>query len=334
MTELWRRRWTCVRRRLSFFLVLLFASQAAWAETILIESRLARLNERDPTQMSVDRLVYRGGLRLSSKDARFGGLSGLLVSADGERFTAVSDGGHKFEGGLVYDLKNDLADVEDVEIFALTRLNGWPLKGKKEQDAEALTLDRDETLIVAFERMHRLRRYVHAIGEPETFNPPAGMEAAPENGGVEALATLSNGDLLAITENYPVPGGAPGALIAWMGDSGRWEPLSYATRDRFAPTGATTLPNGDVLVLERRFTVAEGPAARIRRIAKDAIRPGAGLDGKELATLTWPLSIDNMEGIAAREGERGETLVYLVSDDNFKFVQRTLLLMFELTDPG
>ena len=37
-------------------------------------------------------------------------------------------------------------------------------------------------------------------------------------------------------------------------------------------------------------------------------------------------------GIAARRNGAGETLVYMVSDNNFNGVQRTLLLMFAL-DP-
>jgi hypothetical protein len=38
-----------------------------------------------------------------------------------------------------------------------------------------------------------------------------------------------------------------------------------------------------------------------------------------------------MEGVSARRGPNGETLVYVVSDDNFNApLQRTLLMMFEL----
>jgi len=50
----------------------------------------------------------------------------------------------------------------------------------------------------------------------------------------------------------------------------------------------------------------------------------------ELATLAGPMTVDNFEGIATRRGPKGETLIYLVSDDNFRSGQRTLLLMFAL----
>ena len=40
--------------------------------------------------------------------------------------------------------------------------------------------------------------------------------------------------------------------------------------------------------------------------------------------------IDNMEGLAVRPGENGETLLTIVSDDNNSLLQRTLLLQFAL----
>ena len=49
----------------------------------------------------------------------------------------------------------------------------------------------------------------------------------------------------------------------------------------------------------------------------------------EVARLAAPLSVDNFEGIAVRrDGTRD--FVYLISDDNFLGLQRTLLLKFEL----
>ncbi len=58
--------------------------------------------------------------------------------------------------------------------------------------------------------------------------------------------------------------------------------------------------------------------------------PGARLDGAAVAVLRPPLTVDNLEGVAARRGAAGETLIYLVSDNNFNPFQRTLLLLFAL----
>ncbi|HVZ14607.1 MAG TPA: twin-arginine translocation pathway signal, partial [Bauldia sp.] len=43
--------------------------------------------------------------------------------------------------------------------------------------------------------------------------------------------------------------------------------------------------------------------------------------------------IDNMEGLAARPGPNGETLLTLISDDNQSLLQRTVLLQFALPAP-
>jgi hypothetical protein len=69
----------------------------------------------------------------------------------------------------------------------------------------------------------------------------------------------------------------------------------------------------------------------IRHIAADEIHEGARLNGEVLANLSFQdANIDNMEGLAVRRGPRGETLLYVISDDNYWRLQRTLLLMFEV----
>jgi hypothetical protein len=46
--------------------------------------------------------------------------------------------------------------------------------------------------------------------------------------------------------------------------------------------------------------------------------------------LERPLLNDNFEGVAVRPGPNGETLIYIVSDDNFLPFQRAYLVMFSL----
>ena len=64
------------------------------------------------------------------------------------------------------------------------------------------------------------------------------------------------------------------------------------------------------------------------------MRPGAHLAGEELARLEPPLTIDNFEGIAITRGAGSGARLYIVSDDNYSILQRTLLLMFELQAPA
>ena len=53
--------------------------------------------------------------------------------------------------------------------------------------------------------------------------------------------------------------------------------------------------------------------------------------GREIARLAPPLTIDNMEGVSVTV-ENGRNIVWLVSDDNFFPLQRTLLLKFALVE--
>ncbi len=43
--------------------------------------------------------------------------------------------------------------------------------------------------------------------------------------------------------------------------------------------------------------------------------------------------VDNMEGIDVHVTAEGETVLTMVSDDNFSMIQRTLLLQFTLLTP-
>src|SRR5262245_12804284 len=48
------------------------------------------------------KLEYRGGVILSSDDERFGGFSGLAISADGRAILAVSDEGWWLRANVIY----------------------------------------------------------------------------------------------------------------------------------------------------------------------------------------------------------------------------------------
>ncbi len=109
------------------------------------------------------------------------------------------------------------------------------------------------------------------------------------------------------------------------------------------PAGATTLPKGDVIVLENYWFKDENRRMeiRLRRIRKDKFKDIHGGDlivSEELAHFGSSKSgiLDRFEGIASCIGRNSKTLLYLISDDNLPNKnggsQRTLLLMFELSD--
>jgi hypothetical protein len=102
--------------------------------------------------------------------------------------------------------------------------------------------------------------------------------------------------------------------------------------DGFDISDSAVLPSGDVLLLERRYSWSTGVAIRLRRIPLASIAPGAVVDGPALFFADLGYQIDNMEGLAVHRTAQGETVLTLVSDDNFSRLQRTLLLQFTLLE--
>ena len=104
-------------------------------------------------------------------------------------------------------------------------------------------------------------------------------------------------------------------------------------RDGYDISDAALLPGGgDLLLLERKFSLVDGVGIRIRRIPLAGIAPGAVIDGPSIFDADLGQEIDNFEGLATHLTPEGETVVTLVSDDNFSALQRTLLLQFTLVD--
>lgn len=286
----------------------------------------------------IGRLTLLRTLELRSDHPSFGGLSGIVISGDDDgkrvRMMAVSDRGHWLEARLALDTNGVLEGIGGWRIRSLRDPQGRPVSANKAGklfDAEAVARDSDGSLLVAFEQVHRLWRYRPNLDAPaKPVDLPRVVAEAPGNGGLEGITVLADGRLLLISERHENPGG-DGSLRGWLGREGRFDPVSYVPSDDFSPTDLATLPNGDVLVLERSYSVARGVRARVRRIPAATLRVGARLEPAEIARLVPPVPVDNFEGIAVRiDGNR--TFVYLISDDNFNPLQRTLLLQLRLND--
>ena len=97
----------------------------------------------------------------------------------------------------------------------------------------------------------------------------------------------------------------------------------------FDITDLAFLPDGDMLLLERWYRTLRGVGLRIRRVPAASLKPGALLDGPTLIQADLGQEIDNMEGLAVHQ-EGSKTVLTLISDDNFSFLQRTVMLEFEL----
>ncbi|MCM2256083.1 MAG: esterase-like activity of phytase family protein [Vicinamibacteria bacterium] len=302
---------------------------AAWAGSASgaaprLEAVSVPLNADDAAQVRVGRLEYRGGLALSSPQPGFGGLSDVRLTGSTAR--AVSDEGAHFEFGVRIESGRLVGVGAQATSGMLLDTVGNELDGKANQDAESMARLPDGSLLVGFEQRHRVLRYESLAGPAQAWPTPPGLEGAPRNGGLEAMTALADGRVLALTEELE----ASGQLAAWLWDKDGWAPLRYRAEGDPRPAGAALLPDGDVVVIERSYSPLTGVTARLRRIRAAQIAPGALLEGELLAELKRPLTVDNFEAIEALRGPGGETLLLLLSDDNFNPLQRTLLLLFAL----
>jgi hypothetical protein len=287
-------------------------------------------------------LEFRGGLVLSSPSDHFGGLSGLVMDAEGRRLLAVSDRGAWLAAAVEYDKSGALAAVTGARMGPLLALRGRSLKSKREQDAESValiegTLERG-TVLIGFERVHRIGRFEVRGGDVQA---PSGYERLapeaarmPSNQGLEALTKITGGPLkgtlVGFAERLTRGSGYHTGWI-WAGE----QPQRFQLRDidGFDITGAAGLPDGGLLVLERFFRWSTGVKMRLRRLAATDIKPAAKLDGHVVFEGDSGYEIDNMEGIAVHRGGRGETIVTLISDNNFnRILQRTVILQFTLLE--
>ena len=285
---------------------------------------------RTPPGTAVGDLQFLGGLDLRSDEPAFGGLSGLSVTADGQ-LAAVTDRGHWFTARIVRDAAGRLVDLADAALGPLKNPEGRPVEGEW-RDAEALERLAGGDWLVSFERQAtasgatRQRRAACRAGPcPTRHRRPSSAPRPME--GWRRSRSFQTGASLMLAQGLKRE---DGARAGWLAGDGGIETFGYRTAPKFLPTDAAALPNGDVLILLRHFSVLGGARVRLERVPAGAIRAGAVLQGALVARFERPLTVDNFEGVAAVQGEDGETLVYILSDDNFNFLQRTLLLLFRL----
>ena len=98
----------------------------------------------------------------------------------------------------------------------------------------------------------------------------------------------------------------------------------------FDITDGAFLPDGDLLLLERSFSMSTGVKMRLRRIYGESVAKGTVADGPVLLEADMGYQIDNMEAMDVWIREDGATMVSLMSDDNHSILQRNLYLEFVL----
>jgi hypothetical protein len=309
------------------------------AAPVSIEVNARPIPSFDPSDRAHVRfgaLRYRSGLVLTSSFRGFGGLSGLRLDAKGERFISFSDKGSWFTGRIVYQ-GSEMTGLADVEAAPMLGPDGKPITTRGWFDSESIALD-GSLVYIGLERVNMVLRFDFSKGFTralaEVVPMPVAVKKLPFNKGLEALVVVPKGlplagTLIALSERGL---DRDGNLIAFLVGGPTPGQFSVRRTQSFDISDATLLPSGELLVLERKFSLVEGVGIRIRRIPLELLAPGALVDGPSIFAADLGSEIDNMEGIDAFVTPEGDTVLTLVSDDNFSLLQRTLLLQFTLVE--
>lgn len=311
--------------------------------------------ENRPFEIEADRMAgaaarFVGGLRLSSEEGGFGGISGALWR-DGT-LIAVTDRGRWLRFSLSRDRQGRILSARAARMGRLLGRGAIKLRGLG-RDAEAIAHGAGGDLWIAFEGDHRVTRR-DRLAAPATGEALAlPSEILPFNSGIEALASQPDGTLWAIAEGLIGPGES---IQGWRlqgaieeGDADGIQAFQIPPIRGYEPTGADIGPDGALYLLERRYNPLTGVRMRVRRFPaatlaavdrsaagrKGAAGAGAGAGagpdlgaGETLLALDPRAPIDNMEGLSVASRDDGRLTLTAISDDNFNIVQRTVLLQF------
>ena len=268
----------------------------------------------------------------------------MVVSKNGKRMLSQSDKAHWLRADLLYDASGNLVGLKNAQLADMRDMSGNTMS-KHEGDAEGLDAltdaGPDGPVLVSFERDPRVWRYDLSKSldvKPTPVKMPETIHALDgSNEGLEGLALLRPGTLLAISE---APHDKSGTMAAWLAPApeaqGETGMLHVARHPPYEISDAAMGPARKYLYLLERhyYGMVGGIVIAVRRIDAADVKPGARLDGKEIAEFDMREAIDNMEGLALRRSADGKTFLYMISDDNYNPLQRTLLLMFELAPPA
>lgn len=327
-----------MRHRLPRILLLLLLSITAVGghrvysknDSQTIELVSLALDETDPDRTKVGALTFLNAWELRSDNSDFGGISALTVIGR-NRFLAASDA-----GTLIGFTLSQSYQMEDSFIAALPGAYGENAN-YRDFDSEGMAYDPTSGHIwISYEARHAVRRLSPSLGRIDGTKRLTFTKGWSANGGVEAIARLSDGRFVLLSEKHKRPDGSNSAYL-YSGDpieaGSQATPFGYRAPKGYRPTDATTLPDGRLLILNRRIGLPDGFSAKLAMLDPADIEADKAIAANVIATLASPLLVDNMEGLAITE-EDGRIIVWMISDDNFTALQRTILMKFALDLPN
>lgn len=296
------------------------AAAATTSRAVAITTAPVPINPANPWQTRLGDFVYAGGLVLTAPETdQLHGLSDLVVTGT-NRLTAVSDTGLLFEARLQLDAAGRLTGLAEGRLAPLVGLDGALPRQKEDMDAEGLALFPNGDRLISFEVRDRVWLYPANGGVPRAVPSPA--MTFPVNTGLEALTVAAD----VAADAYIVGDEEHGNTWTCRISAGCTKGSPVDLPPGYVLVSMRRLGAGQTAYLLRAFDLRRGNRNSLR-IYRDGVLAGQ-LD------LALPLTIDNYEGVAAVSRADGSIRFYLVSDDNARSFQRTLLSAFDWTPPA
>jgi hypothetical protein len=282
-------------------------------------------------------LTFVGGLEMTSDARDFGSMSAFRFRKPGSDFIGVADTGYWYFGRIEHDAAGRPSGVSRFTMQAMVDVDGNIIGRKWLTDAEGLGI-RGDIATAGFERSHRVSEFridpadmkapirdLDFLVPRKELRMNRGFETiayAPEDGPLEGARVI-------VSEKSLDENGNQFAAILEGPEKGVF---SVKRSGKFDITDGAFLPNGDLLLLERSFSYADGVAMQLRRIDGKTIAKGKLADGPVLFQADMSYQIDNMEGLDVWRRDDGALMVSIVSDDNQSLLQRNLYLEFKLDE--
>jgi Esterase-like activity of phytase len=320
-------------RIFSLFAFLAFPSSAQLGQMPISEQKIVLRTESvdlypdNPGRKDLGRLRFEHGWALDGDNEAFGGWSAMVT--DGNAFTLLGD------TGAMLRFKMAGSTPEQAHLSALPKGCGFHWN-KPDQDSESITRDPvSGDLWVGLEHLNAICRLDPSGTITQRVARPRSMARWSTASGPETMVRLSDARFMVIAEGDPRRGVATMPILIFDRDptdpAARVEALALNPPKGFLPVDAAQMPDGRILLLTRRFTLRDGFTGRLVMLNPAGFRAGTVVSGAEVARFEAPSVADNFEAIAVSR-DAGGIAVWIASDDNFFFLQRSLLLKFRLAD--
>ena len=312
---------------LSLVFLSFFTNSLATELGTAVELKSIKINlfPTDLENISLNKLKFVSGIEIKSNHPDFGGLSGLIINED-KSLIAVGDQGIWLTGKIKIDENGKLVEIINGRLGHLKGNENNPLYklGKSYTDAESIETYNNK-FIVSFERKHRILIFNDIFLHSEIFYDRIKYLDLPDNGGIEAMAPLKNNSIFLLSENLIHP---DDKIAGYLLSDNKLKKVYVKKNGSFKPTDMSNLPDGNILLLERSFSPVRGVSARISVIKYEDLKPNSVILPFTLDTLKPPMVVDNFEGISFLKLNDGGYYIFILSDDNFNFLQKTLLYQF------